>query len=122
MDDKQLSCLRHDLRGCLNAIRLSLEVLKMSADGTDPPEFLALIEAEVLKADAMLHGLATPAGAAPASASAPCPDHQHAVGPAQLAAPRARSTQPKAAFGVPPLPQPQPPPQTRCTWGSTARG
>lgn len=55
MSDPELSQVRHDLRGCLNAIQLSVEVLKTLVAPDEPTrEFLARIASEVGKADRLL--------------------------------------------------------------------
>ena len=53
------SQLRHDIRGCINSIRLSVEVLK-TQDGKDCSEFFAGIETELATADMLLEGLTRP--------------------------------------------------------------
>ncbi len=52
-----LSKLRHDMRGCLNAIQLSVEVLKMNRNGEDSSTFLDCIESELAKLDVLIQQL-----------------------------------------------------------------
>jgi hypothetical protein len=55
MPDPELAKLRHDLRGCLNAISLSVEALKLMVTPNEPVgEFLVGIANEVAKADRLL--------------------------------------------------------------------
>lgn len=60
MNPDDLRTLRHDLRGSLNTIRLSVEVLRLPADGEDPSRFLDAICREIAKIDRRLEAL-TPA-------------------------------------------------------------
>lgn len=55
MSDPEFTKLRHDLRGCLNAIQLSVEALKFTvAPDESAREFVVSIANEVAKADRLL--------------------------------------------------------------------
>ncbi len=55
MSNLELAKLRHELRGCLNAISLSVEALKLMVMPNEPAgEFLVGIANEVAKADRLL--------------------------------------------------------------------
>ena len=55
MSNLESSKVRHDLRGCLNAIQLNVEALKITvAADDDAREFLSAIASEVARADRVL--------------------------------------------------------------------
>ncbi len=54
MSNPEFAHVRHDLRGCLNAIQLSVEVLKTLAPDESAREFLTRITSEVGRADRLL--------------------------------------------------------------------
>ena len=57
MQDEQRRLLRHDLLGCLNSMRLSMEVIRDSRDGDERVVFLDAISNEVAKIEAMIDKL-----------------------------------------------------------------
>ena len=69
MEQQQRRRLRHDVLGCLNSIRLSLEVLRYSKNREEIDTFLDCAADEVLKVEDMLnswaYGEAHPTGLPP---------------------------------------------------------
>ncbi len=55
-----LNILRHDMRGCINAIRLSVEVLKLPGSDGDFATFLECIENELARVEVLLAQLTAP--------------------------------------------------------------
>jgi hypothetical protein len=49
-----LNILRHDMRGCINAIQLNVLALKLTGDKAEAATFLDCIETELAKVDVLL--------------------------------------------------------------------
>lgn len=57
-DATKQRAIRHDIRGCLNAVMLSVAVLKSCCGQEDFDTYLGTIEAEVLKVEQLLKSAA----------------------------------------------------------------
>ncbi len=57
MQEDQRRKLRHDILGCLNSIKLSMEVVRLSEQSVETSQFLDCIDSEVDKIQQMLSGL-----------------------------------------------------------------
>lgn len=57
-DDAKRRAVRHDIRGCLNAVMLSVAVLKTCRGEEDFDAYLGTIEAEVMKVEQLLKSAA----------------------------------------------------------------